>query len=319
AVRVVQPLTSEKSRALAGVGSIVAGGDTAIYDAAESAADLLEAADPKARRAIVLLTDGLDTASHGSRQSAVKRLQSSGFPLYAIGLGNGIDRGTLDALSGAVRGGATYLAPSSSDLAAIYGRLSEQLLTEYSVAFPQTAARPYQRERSGGGGSRGTTAHRPSRGAAPLDRPRGRSSAWHEVRGTDPRSARACGRSDRRDRIPRPSVLTDDPFQRGDHHDRRSAEPRSRIHRRRADHRWGGGIRHAGHRDHDDHSGSEEGDAARAYPVARHARAIGRGRARLRRCDRSGRAALEEPVVRRATPSPARVSDGPRAEAGAPW
>ena len=139
AVRVVQPLTSEKSRALAGVGSIVAGGDTAIYDAAESAADLLEAADPKARRAIVLLTDGLDTASHGSRQSAVKRLQSSGFPLYAIGLGNGIDRGTLDALSGAVRGGATYLAPRSSDLAAIYGRLSEQLLTEYSVEYRSAA------------------------------------------------------------------------------------------------------------------------------------------------------------------------------------
>src|SRR5437870_822068 len=104
-----------------------------------SAADLLEAADPKARRAIVLLTDGLDTASHGSRQSAVKRLQSSGFPLYAIGLGNGIDRGTLDALSGAVRGGATYLAPSSSDLAAIYGRLSEQLLTEYSGEYRSAA------------------------------------------------------------------------------------------------------------------------------------------------------------------------------------
>src|SRR5438445_790631 len=109
------------------------------HDAAESAADLLEAAEPKARRAIVLLTDGLDTASHGSRQSAVKRLQSSGFPLYAIGLGNGIDRGTLDALSGAVGGGATYLAPSSSDLAAIYGRLSEQLLTEYSVEYRSAA------------------------------------------------------------------------------------------------------------------------------------------------------------------------------------
>ena len=135
AVRVVQPLTSEKSRALAGVGSIVAGGDTAIYDAAESAADLLEPADPKARRAIVLLTDGLDTASHNSRLSAVKRLATSGFPLYAIGLGNGIDRGTLDALSGAAGGGATYLAPNSSDLAAIYGKLSEQLLTEYSVEY----------------------------------------------------------------------------------------------------------------------------------------------------------------------------------------
>ena len=73
-VRVVQPLTSDKARALAGVGSIVAGGDTAIYDAAQSAADLLEAADPKARRAIILLTDGLDTASRSPRSSAVAHL-----------------------------------------------------------------------------------------------------------------------------------------------------------------------------------------------------------------------------------------------------
>ena len=135
AVHVVQPLTSEKSRALAGVGSIVAGGDTAIYDATQSAADLLEGADPKARRAIILLTDGLDTASRSSRQSAVTRLERSGFPLYAVGLGTGVDRGTLDALSRAAAGGATYLAPNSSDLTEIYGKLSEQLLTEYTVEY----------------------------------------------------------------------------------------------------------------------------------------------------------------------------------------
>ena len=138
-VRVVQPLTSDKTRALAAVGSMVAGGDTAIYDAAQSAADLLEAADPKARRAVILLTDGLDTASRSSRQSAAARLGRSGFPLYAIGLGNGIDRGTLDALSTAAPGGATYLAPGSVDLAGIYAKLSEQLLTEYSVEYRSAA------------------------------------------------------------------------------------------------------------------------------------------------------------------------------------
>src|SRR5437773_409443 len=57
----------------------------------------------------------------------------------AIRLGHGVGRGTVAALSGAVRGGATYLAPSSSDLAAIYGRLSEQLLTEYSVEYRSAA------------------------------------------------------------------------------------------------------------------------------------------------------------------------------------
>ncbi len=91
-VRVVEPLSSDKGRALAGVSSIIAGGDTAIYDAAESAVALLEGIDPKARRAIILLTDGLDTASRSSRLSAVARLGSGGFPVYAIGLGSAIDR-----------------------------------------------------------------------------------------------------------------------------------------------------------------------------------------------------------------------------------
>ncbi len=134
-VRVVEPLSSDKGRALAGVSSIIAGGDTAIYDAAESAVALLEGIDPKARRAIILLTDGLDTASRSSRLSAVARLGSGGFPVYAIGLGSAIDRETLDALSAAAPGGATYLAPGSGDLAAIYAKLSEQLLTEYSVEY----------------------------------------------------------------------------------------------------------------------------------------------------------------------------------------
>ena len=134
-VRVVQPLTTDKSLALAGVGSVVAGGNTAIYDAAGSAVDLLHGADANTRRAIVFLTDGLDNASQSSRQSAVERLAGAGFPLYAIGLGAQIDRGTLDALSAAAAGGATYLAPSSGDLAAIYSSLSEQLLTEYSVEY----------------------------------------------------------------------------------------------------------------------------------------------------------------------------------------
>src|SRR6266571_3141278 len=86
-VRTVQPLTSDKTRALAAVGSITAGGDTAIYDAVVGAAQALEGADPKVRRTIVLLTDGLDTASRNTSASAVARLAAAGLPLYAVGLG----------------------------------------------------------------------------------------------------------------------------------------------------------------------------------------------------------------------------------------
>src|SRR5207247_10350122 len=46
-VRIAQPLTSDKTRALAAVGSMSAGGDTAIYDAVVGAAQALDSADPK--------------------------------------------------------------------------------------------------------------------------------------------------------------------------------------------------------------------------------------------------------------------------------
>jgi len=85
--RVAQPLTTDKAAALAAVGSLVAAGDTAIYDALLRSADVLAAADPKSRRAIVLLTDGVDTASQSSPQTAAARIASDGMPLYAIGLG----------------------------------------------------------------------------------------------------------------------------------------------------------------------------------------------------------------------------------------
>ena len=135
AVLIVQPLTSDKSGALAALDTLVAGGNTAIYDAALAGADALRAADPKTRRAIVLLTDGVDNSSRNSRQSAVPSLASSGFPIYAVGLGNDIDRSTLEALASAVPGGLSSVAPTSAQLAGIYSGLSEQILTEYSVEY----------------------------------------------------------------------------------------------------------------------------------------------------------------------------------------
>src|SRR5437773_2267781 len=119
-VRIAQPLTADKARALAAVGSLVAGGDTAIYDAVLGTVDALKGADPRARRAIVLLTDGFDTASRSSRESAIARLAGSGFPMYTIGLGSSIDRQTIEALAAAAPGGAAYVAPTSSQLAGIY-------------------------------------------------------------------------------------------------------------------------------------------------------------------------------------------------------
>src|SRR5256885_14556057 len=157
-VRIAQPLTSDKTRALAGVGSMSAGGDTAIYDAVVAAAQALDSADPKVRRAIVLLTDGLDTASRNTSASAIARLGAAGLPLYAVGLGDNLDRSVLQGLAQASSGGAAYVAPTSGQLAGLYAALAEQILTEYTVeyqsratALPDGAIVPFELSVSRGG------------------------------------------------------------------------------------------------------------------------------------------------------------------------
>lgn len=157
-VRIAQPLTSDKTRALAAVGSMSAGGDTAIYDAVVGAAQALDSADPKVRRAIVLLTDGLDTASRNTSASAIARLGAAGLPLYAVGLGDNLDRSVLQGLARASSGGAAYVAPTSGQLAGLYAALAEQILTEYTVeyqsratALPDGAIVPFELSVSRGG------------------------------------------------------------------------------------------------------------------------------------------------------------------------
>jgi tight adherence protein C len=157
-VRTVQPLTSDKARALAAIGSIAAGGDTAIYDAVIGAVQVLDGADSKVRRAIVLLTDGLDTASRNTSALAVGRIATGGVPLYAVGLGDNLDRSALQDLSQASPGGAAYVAPTSAQLTGLYAALAEQILTEYSVEYhsgattlPDGAIVPFELSVSRGG------------------------------------------------------------------------------------------------------------------------------------------------------------------------
>ena len=137
--RVAQPLTTDKAAALAAMGSLVAGGDTAIFDAVLGTADMFAGADPKSRRAIVLLTDGIDTASRNSSESAAAHIASSGTPLYAIGLGGNLDRPAMEALAQAAPGGAMFVAPRSGELAGIYAGLTEQILTEFSIEYRSRA------------------------------------------------------------------------------------------------------------------------------------------------------------------------------------
>jgi tight adherence protein C len=139
-VRVPQALTTNTERLVAATNAAVATGDTAIYDALATAVTALDGVPDRARKAIVVLTDGIDTASRQDRGAVLASLAAANLPVIVVALGGNLDRPALTSIAGAVPGGRFIEAPRSSDLAAIYSGLVEQLLTEYSVSYRSNAS-----------------------------------------------------------------------------------------------------------------------------------------------------------------------------------
>jgi len=140
-VRIDRPLTTDKAALVAAANGANAGGNTAIYDALTAAVAVLDKAQ-NARRAIILLTDGVDNSSRISPATAVAALAAAQVPTHVIGLGTDLDRPALVRIASAVPGGQLIEAPTSSQLAAIYTSLSEQLLTQYSVSYRSSSRVP---------------------------------------------------------------------------------------------------------------------------------------------------------------------------------
>jgi len=134
APRVAQALTPRKDALLAATNAAVAVGNTAIYDALAVGLDVLAAA-PQPRRAAVLLTDGLDTASKSTKASAIAKASAVGLTLHVVALGADLDLATLSSLADATPGGQLREAPSSADLQGIYDALIQQIRTEYALTY----------------------------------------------------------------------------------------------------------------------------------------------------------------------------------------
>jgi hypothetical protein len=79
-------------------------GTTAIWDAiALTASDVLDKTADQRRRAIILLTDGLDTSSRLRRTDAIDRVLAAEAVVYAIGIGDskqeGVNKNVLRELA----------------------------------------------------------------------------------------------------------------------------------------------------------------------------------------------------------------------------
>jgi Ca-activated chloride channel homolog len=116
-------------------------GTTAIWDAvAVTSMNVLANAPGLRRRAIILLTDGLNTTGRLSQKEAVNRALEAEAVVYAIGIGSardGLDRGALRDIAQRT-GGRAFFPDKKFDLNAAFAEIERELRTQYLLAYSST-------------------------------------------------------------------------------------------------------------------------------------------------------------------------------------
>lgn len=117
-------------------------GSTAIWDAVwATSEELMVQSAEHTRRAIILLTDGVDTSSQMKMHDAIDRAQKSDALIYAIGIG---DRYSFNVNEGDLRkiaektGGRAYFPKHERDLRDAFAQIQRDLREQYLVAYSPT-------------------------------------------------------------------------------------------------------------------------------------------------------------------------------------
>jgi Ca-activated chloride channel homolog len=124
---------------------------TALYDAVYITADEVLARDPArssasddqiTRRAVILLTDGVDNASSRKLEEAIDRAWRAGVVIYAIGIGDrfrfeGVREDILRRLSEET-GGRAYFPRGPDELLDNFRQIESELRSQYLLAYSPT-------------------------------------------------------------------------------------------------------------------------------------------------------------------------------------
>lgn len=133
-VELIRPFTTDRAKVGRAVDELFADGPTRFYDAVAMALKLLE--DQVGRRAIIALTDGLDTSSSTQLEDDVAAGQRLGLPIYTLGFGNEreIDVNGLKQLAAGTRA-QYYPARRAEELRKVYETIAERLGAGYSLTY----------------------------------------------------------------------------------------------------------------------------------------------------------------------------------------
>lgn len=140
-----QSLTDDRDAVKKALGGIQPHGETALYDAIETA--IRELRDEKTRRAIVVLTDGSDNASMASWDEMQKAAQQAGIPVYFIAYDTGdVNQRDVDRLKflASETGGFVAVA-MQQNLLAKFGEIEKDLRAQFAITYQVTDyAKPNQ-------------------------------------------------------------------------------------------------------------------------------------------------------------------------------
>jgi VWFA-related protein len=135
----VQSITTDIAALNSAIDGLHSGSDTAMYDALAEAEKALE--NVSGRKAIIVLTDGMDNQSHTTVEDVINGIGQSGLSISAIGFGDvgvagqaGLDEAALKSL--AERAGGQYAyATDAQTLSTLYQQYGQSLQSEYAITY----------------------------------------------------------------------------------------------------------------------------------------------------------------------------------------
>jgi VWFA-related protein len=135
----VQPVTNDIAALTKAIDGLKTGGDTSMFDALVEAEKNLSRIS--GRKAVIVLTDGLDNHSHNTVDKVIEQIGPSGLTISTIGFGDagtasqsGLDEGALKTLA-EKSGGIYSFATISQSLTALYQQFGRTLQSEYAITY----------------------------------------------------------------------------------------------------------------------------------------------------------------------------------------
>jgi len=148
-LHLLAPLTADVTGVRASLGRTVAEGGTALRDAAQAAIGL--AAVDRTRSLVILFTDGADTASWTSEETAIEVARRAGVVVHVLTVGKGStesskrygERTSLFVGQVAqVTGGRVWTASSERDLKTLVAEAFSEMRSRYLLTYEPKEATP---------------------------------------------------------------------------------------------------------------------------------------------------------------------------------